>query len=97
MSAKLWSLTLRQGWRLTSLFFPSLVLIYDRFMQVEGTLPEQAQGLFNHGAGVTGHPSRVYIGGYRTVHTHRAPVQCPTDRLAAALNVTVSWGTSYDL
>lgn len=46
------------------------------FRASEGTLPEQAQGFFDHGAGVAGHPSpRVYVDRYRTVHAHRAPVQ----------------------
>ncbi len=46
------------------------------FRASEGTLPEQAQGLFDHGARVASHPSpRVYIDGYRTVHAYRAPVK----------------------
>ena len=46
------------------------------FRASEGTLPEQAQGLFDHGAGVAGHPSPlVYIDGYRAVHADRTPVQ----------------------
>ena len=45
------------------------------FRASEGTLPEQAQGLFGHGAGVAGHPSPlVYIDGYRAVHADRTPV-----------------------
>jgi len=46
------------------------------FRASEGTHPEQAQGLFDHGAGVAGHTSPcVYVDRYRAVHARRAPVQ----------------------
>jgi hypothetical protein len=51
-------------------------MLIRSFCASEGTLPEQAQGLFDDGAGVAGDPSpRVHINRYRTVHAHRAPVQ----------------------
>jgi hypothetical protein len=46
------------------------------FRASEGTLPEQAQGLFDDGTGFARNPCpRVHVDGYRTVHAYRAPVQ----------------------
>ena len=46
------------------------------FRPSEGTIPEQAQGLFDHGASAACHPSHCFhVDGHYTVNAYRAYVE----------------------